>query len=63
MSPEELRSHLERLEISQASFARALGYPPRTIERYLADRRIPGWLARLVRVADRELIERMREAA
>lgn len=67
MTPREVREHLERLQLSQGSFGDALGHPKRTVERWCGGAldepsTIPNSLARLLRVADRKLIERLRKA-
>lgn len=67
MTTREVREHLERLNLSQGSFGKALGHPKRTVERWCGGEldspsTIPNSLARLLRVADRGLIERLRAA-
>lgn len=45
MSPDELRTALSRLSLSQSAAARTLGIDPRTMRRYVSgELPIPPWL-------------------
>lgn len=61
MTATDLRAHIARLGLTQSGLAHALGVETRTVQRWAAGQSdVPEPVARLLRVADRGLIERLR---
>lgn len=64
MTHTDFCAHLVRLELTKARFADAIGVTTRAVERWAdGTRPIPTYIAKLLLIADREMIETFRAAA